>query len=78
MNLTKKIDAAILADPINRSKRKKPDEPYNNFGRTQTYAEQIAFKVSKEMNKCIITLPNWAEVVRLVLEEEIQSGRRVR
>ncbi|MEA5595685.1 hypothetical protein [Rivularia sp. UHCC 0363] len=48
---------------------------YNPFGRTESLTELLKIKVTASLNDKLRSLPNYAEVVRLILEDDIKSGK---
>ncbi len=50
-------------------------EVYNPFGRTEPLTEFLKIKVSAEFREKLRSLPNYAEIVRIILENDIETGK---
>lgn len=74
MELQEKIEKILHTDPCSPGLREKRDEVYNPFGRQEKLTQNLIFKVDEKFKKRLLTLPNWAEIVRVVLEYELDTG----
>lgn len=54
---------------------KKRSELYNPYGRSEPLTEFLKIKVSGEFRSKLQSLPNHAEVIRLILENDLKSGK---
>lgn len=53
----------------------KKTEVYNPFGRIEPLTEFLKIKVSGEFRDKLRSLPNYAEIVRLILEHDLETGK---
>ncbi|MDF5733375.1 MAG: hypothetical protein PUP92_36710 [Rhizonema sp. PD38] len=71
--------AKVLQIPIASTKfgraGKDRDKTYNPFGRSEKLTEILAFRIDPNFKKIIVKLPNWAEIVRLILEDDLDSNQ---
>ncbi|MUH00616.1 hypothetical protein F7734_53455 [Scytonema sp. UIC 10036] len=77
MPLEEKIEKILHIEPCSPSDREKRDESYNPFGRQEKLTQNLIFKVDDKFKKRLTCLPNWAEVVRVTLEHELDTGEFV-
>lgn len=74
MILEEKIEKILHTKPCSPGLREKRDETYNPFGRQEKLTQNLIFKVDEMFKKRLMLLPNWAEIVRVVLEHELDTG----
>lgn len=76
MCLEEKIKKVLEADfKQGVTKGSKKTEVYNPFGRSEPLTEFLKIQVSPSFKEKMRSLPNYAEVVRLVLEHDLETGQ---
>ncbi|MDF5726125.1 MAG: hypothetical protein PUP91_37920 [Rhizonema sp. PD37] len=74
MTLIEKIEK-ILETPSDLPKAgKRKGENYNPFGRSEKLIKKLSIRVSLSFKTQLMQLPNWAEIVRTILEDDLDSG----
>lgn len=77
MLLTEKINLILQLDPNARTPRTgkgHKEQSYNPYGRTEKLTETITLRLLPAFKEVLIKLPHWSEIVRVVLESELDSG----
>jgi hypothetical protein len=77
VNLTEKINKILQLDPDARTPRTgkgHTKQLHNPYGRTERLTETLTIRVLSAFKEVLLRLPHWSEVVRVVLESELDSG----
>lgn len=77
MLLAEKINKILQLDPSARTPRSgkgHKEQSHNPYGRTEKLTETITLRLLPAFKEVLVKLPHWSEIVRVVLESELDSG----